>query len=142
MGRLSVWLLPLLLAGCLTSKGRFLPADNAATPLPAGAYYRIEPGEPLPALAGPFNLSIKGKEYTFSSGRDVLKFQLIRLVEGKDIYVAQAAPDAKTDNVAILFGPLTLALSDRRHRPGWTSDPRAGAGWGDLRSPTPLQPIV
>lgn len=37
----------------------------------------------------------------------MLKFQLIRLVEGKDIYVAQAAPDAKTDNVAILFGPLT-----------------------------------
>lgn len=109
MGRFGFLLVPLLLCGCLTSKGRFLPAENASTPLATGQYYRIEPGEPLPALAGPFNLSRQGKIYTFSGGRDVLKFHLIRLVEGKDIYVAQVEPDSKKDeeSVAILFGPLT-----------------------------------
>jgi len=135
MGRLAVLLLPLLLAGCLTSKGNFLPVENASTPLEAGMYYRIEPGDPLPALAGPFRLNLKGKEYSFSTGRDVLKFRLFRLVERKDIYVAQAAPGAKSDNVAILFGPLTkdgfCDYSDNAY-------PGVGKG-GDISAPDELR---
>lgn len=110
MGRFGIFLLPLLLCGCLTTKGTLMPAENASTPLAAGAYYRIEPGDPLPELTGPFKLTVQGKVYTMHGGRDVLKFQLIRLVVGKNIYVAQAVPGSSTaadDNVAVLFGPLT-----------------------------------
>jgi hypothetical protein len=45
MGRFGVFLLPLLLCGCLTAKGKLLPAENASTPLAAGKYYRIDPGD-------------------------------------------------------------------------------------------------
>lgn len=110
MGRFGVFLLPLLLCGCLTSKGKLLPAENATTPLPAGQYYRIEPGVPLPELTGPFALTVKNKVYSLAGGRDPVKFQLIRLVHGKNIYVAQAVPGsskAEDDNVAVLFGTVT-----------------------------------
>ena len=114
LGRFGVFVLPLLLCGCLTSKGGFLAVENASTPLPAGKYYRIASGEPLPQLTGPFTLTVKGKTYSILGGRDVVKFNLIKLVAGKDIYVAQAdmgltgaKPDAA--NVAILFGPITEA---------------------------------
>ncbi len=137
MYRFGIFLLPLLLCGCLTSKGKFMPVENASTPLAAGMYYRIEPNDPLPALAGPFRLSVKGKEYTFSGGRDVLKFQLIRLVEGKDIYVAQIAPDAKSDKFAILFGPLTKDGFCDYSEPG-NGYPGLGAG-GEIVAPDELR---
>ena len=113
MGRLVVLLLPLLLAGCLTSKGKFLPTENAATPLPPGKYYRIEFGEPFPVLTGPMTLALKGKEYSVRIRNDIVKFHMIRLVEGKNIYVAQAHPapsGAPADksgvpSVPFLFGP-------------------------------------
>ena len=111
-GRAAVFVLPLLLCGCLTSKGRFLPVETASTPLPAGKYYRIEPGDAVPNLTGPIDLTLEGTTYTMAGGTDKTKFHLIRVVAGKDIYVGQeetglTGPKSDASNVGILFGPIT-----------------------------------
>ncbi len=105
-------MLPLLLCGCLTSKGRFLPVETATTPLPPGQYYRIEPGDTVPNLTGPIALTVQGTTYTMTGGTDTTKFHLIPVVAGKDIYVAQedpglTGPQLDAANVGILFGPVT-----------------------------------
>jgi hypothetical protein len=113
MRKFGAWIvLPLLLSGCLTSKGRFLPVNTATTPLPAGQYYRIEPGDKVSTLTGPIALSIQGTTYAFADGKDIMKFQMIPVVAGKDIYVVQedpglTGPQLDAAKVGILIGPVT-----------------------------------
>ncbi len=113
MRKFGAWIvLPLLLSGCLTSKGRFLPVDTATTPLPAGQYYRIEPGEKVPTLTGPIALTIDGTAYAFTDGKEITKFQMIPVAARKDIYVVQedpglTGPRLDAANVGILIGPVT-----------------------------------
>ena len=113
MRTFGAWImLPLLLSGCLTSKGRFLPVNTATTPLPAGPYYRIEPGDKVPTVTGPIALTIQGATYAFTDGKDIAKFQMIPVVARKGIYVVQedpglTGPQLDAASVSILIGPVT-----------------------------------
>jgi hypothetical protein len=98
------------LAGCIRSQGPLLPTENASTPLPAGLYFSVSnlnSGSDFPAVRGPVRVRTRGNVYIATPedpGDKPLRFHLIELARGSNVYILQTDADDKRGYRDILIG--------------------------------------